>query len=60
MITPANKKSLRVKSTFKSRDYVSNSYTMSKFTTLSEVKGVVFPCFNYYSEYFASFLLFAV
>ena len=31
---------------FISRDHVSNSQTMDKFTLLLGVKGTVFPCFK--------------
>ena len=37
----ANKQSFKVKSVFKSCDYVSNSQTLSKFTTLCGVKGAL-------------------
>ena len=42
--TEPNKQHPKVKSVFKSRDHVSNSYTIKKFTTLLGVKGVLSCC----------------
>ena len=44
--TAPNKQSFRVKPIFKSRDYLSNSQTINKFTTLFGVKGVVSSYFK--------------
>ena len=44
--TAPDKQSFRVKSAFKSRDHLSNSLTINKFTTLFRVKGALSSCFK--------------